>query len=74
MSSEGTHRVTIETVAEVMAVSRETLDIRYYPTERLVHLMADRYGELQSIAFPVASAGAVIAALQAIVDAGGDGS
>jgi len=67
------HEVEIETVAEVMAVDRETLTILFHDDERLVHLMSSpRWRDLQSITFPLAATRKVIAALQAIVDAEGE--
>ncbi|KKC27319.1 hypothetical protein [Sphingomonas sp. SRS2] len=62
--------IEIETVAEVERVDREAVSIAYYPRERIIHLMqSSPYRDLQSITWPVERTRAIIAALQAIVDA-----
>jgi hypothetical protein len=58
--------IVVETVAEVHAVQRETLEVMGYPVERQVHLMCNqRFGDLQSITFPADKAEAVCAAIMA---------
>ena len=57
--------IEIETVAEVLAVERETLAIMRFDDEQLIGLgWSGRYGgEYQQLTFPMAKAGAVAAAI-----------
>lgn len=65
--------ITIETVAEVQAVHRETIEISIIPASEheaaSIHLMQARYsGDLQFISLPAAKADEFIAAIRAIQD------
>jgi len=65
------HEVQIETVAEVMAVTRETVTVLFHDEDRTVQLLADQRYDIHSISFPLSKASAIIGALQRIVDAEG---
>lgn len=67
------HEVQIEIVAEVMAVTRETITVLFHGEERIVQLLADQRYDIHSISFPLSKASEIIAALQRIVDAEGSG-
>lgn len=66
---DGWREVTIETVAEVVSVARETISVVFHADERTVQLLADQRYDIHSITFPVSKAPDLIAALQGIVDA-----
>ena len=58
------HKIEIETVAEVTAVDRETVEVLFHADEQIIHLMkSSPYGDLHSITFPVGKAQAVCDAI-----------
>ena len=65
------HEVQIETVAEVMAITRETITVLFHDEDRIVQLLADQRHNIHSISFPLSKASEIIGALQRIVDAEG---
>lgn len=68
--AEARHEVEIETVAEVRAIERETINVMFHPDDRIVQILANqRYGDVASITFPLTAANAIITAIQRIVDA-----
>lgn len=64
------HNVEIETVAEVVAVEKETVTVCFYEDQRVINLMTrcSAWRDLQSISFPVDKTPEIIAAIKHIYD------